>query len=238
MPVLRTFCWTMALGWTAAAIVMLPAAVGCAPAVKKSGGSPFASKKSSNEPVGIKTAAKTIEELKTVREQAKTLPPAEQQRYVQEMKQRLPQEQDPLVRMQIMDTLAEFPGPEAVAVMQAGMADSSPEVRIAGCKALGRRKGPDAVKELTRVLQSDTDIDVRIAATRALGETGDQAAVATLGEALNDSDPALQYRAVQSLKSISGRDYGSDMNAWKAYAKDTRNTPPPTIADRFRNLFR
>lgn len=238
MPLVRTYRRLIAAASTALAIVMMPGAIGCAPAMKKSSGWPFASKSKNNEPVGIKTAAKTIEELNAVQAGAKNLSAEEQQRYLQELGQRLGQEQDPLVRMQIIETLAAIPNPQAVAVVQTAMSDPNADVRVVACQALGHRGGPEAVRELTRVLGTETDVDVRIAATRALGETGDESAVSSLGEVLSDSDPALQYRAVQSLKNISGRDFGSDMNAWKAYAKDSKSAPPPSIADRVRGMFR
>jgi hypothetical protein len=39
-----------------------------------------------------------------------------------------------------------------------------------------------------------------------------------LARALEDADPAVQYRAVASLKKVSGRDLGNDVNAWREWA--------------------
>ena len=224
--------------WLGTVIVAMPGTIGCAPwGAKSTSLWPTAKKPKDSEPVGIKTAAQHIEELKAMEKAAKSASPDDQQRASQELAQRLQLEQDPLVRMQLVQTLAALPTPAATAALQAALTDSNADVRVACCQAWGRRQGSEATKALTQVLSSDTDIDVRLAATRALGEMRDEAAIPALGEALSDTDPALQYRAVQSLKHVSGRDFGSDMNAWREFAKNSRNAPPPTIAERLRSWF-
>ena len=40
-----------------------------------------------------------------------------------------------------------------------------------------------------------------------------------LGEALADADPAMQYRAVLSLKKVTGKDLGNDVDRWQQYVK-------------------
>ena len=72
---------------------------------------------------------------------------------------------------------------------------------------------------LAEALRSDVDADVRLAAAKALGETKNPAATAPLGEALNDSDPAMQYQAVLSLQKATGKDLGNDVARWQRYVK-------------------
>ena len=81
------------------------------------------------------------------------------------------------------------------------------------------------------------DADVRLAAAKALGETKNREAVAALGEALDDSDPAMQYRAVLSLKQVTGKDLGNDVNRWQQYVKGEPPEPTPSLAERIRRLF-
>ena len=59
-----------------------------------------------------------------------------------------------------------------------------------------------------------------------------------LARALEDPDPAVQYRVVDSLRQVSGRDLGNDVNAWRAWAADpeARDTQP-TMAETIRQLF-
>jgi hypothetical protein len=63
--------------------------------------------------------------------------------------------------------------------------------------------------------------------------------VQALGIALDDADPALQHRAVQSLERVSGEDFGDSVPAWRQYVRgEPVNAPePPSIAERFRELF-
>jgi hypothetical protein len=60
-----------------------------------------------------------------------------------------------------------------------------------------------------------------------------------LAEALSDADPAIQYCVVGALKQISGKDYGTDVNLWRAYARGENPAPPegPSIAQRIKKLF-
>jgi hypothetical protein len=41
---------------------------------------------------------------------------------------------------------------------------------------------------------------------------------------LDDPDPAMQYRAVMSLRQVTGQNFGNDVARWKAYVK---GEPPP-----------
>jgi HEAT repeat protein len=66
---------------------------------------------------------------------------------------------------------------------------------------------------------------VRLAATEALGKIKSPDSVKALAAALEDRDPALQYVGVQSMKSVTGKDYGPDVQAWRQVASG--GTPPP-----------
>ena len=158
--------------------------------------------------------------------------PAEQQRRVSaELAGRITNETDEVIRAKVVRTLGEFTTPEADAGLRMALADPDADVRIAGCKAWQRRNTPVARQLLAEVLGSDTDVDVRIVAARALGRFEGQQTVAALAVALDDSDPALQYVAIQSLKSSSGRDYGDNVEAWRAYASG--QTPPDSVKPSF-----
>ena len=87
-----------------------------------------------------------------------------------------------------------------------------------------------AVQVLAGALAGDTNFDVRLAAARALGNVPhDPRAIAALGIALKGSDnPAMTYRVVSSLKSASGKDFGSDVNQWQQYADSFIPQQPAT----------
>ena len=89
------------------------------------------------------------------------------------------------------------------------------------------------------MLTSDVSHDVRLASARALGKIKDQRAVAALGDALADSDPAMQYRAVLSLKEITGQDLGNNVDRWRQYVKEGHplQAQPTSMADRLKRIF-
>ncbi len=149
-------------------------------------------------------------------------------------------ERDPLIRAEIVRTLGSYPGRQSDRVLTAAVSgDPSTEVRIAACEALGKRGGRGVAEKLGEVLQGDTDNYVRLAAIEALGQTRDRAAVAPLGEALADKDPALQRRAVLSLKEVTGEDYGNDVNRWQQYVNGEQPAPPEPVsfAESMRQMF-
>jgi hypothetical protein len=145
------------------------------------------------------------------------------------------QETDPLLRMEIIRTLGALPTPESTEVLAAALRDGDREVRITVCRAWAQRGGPEAVQVLSEVLAHDSEIDVRMAAARGLGAMRDppDEAIAALGRALEDRDPALQHRAVVSLRQVTGRDFGDDVNAWREFVQGG-NPPQATIVSRLR----
>jgi hypothetical protein len=177
--------------------------------------------------------------------------PQDQERASADLARMMQTEQDPLVRIEIVRTLAGIPTEMAAAVIYAGMKDSDPEVRVAVCQAWGKRAAPRkalgaesipdkeaevAARLLAEALAGDTNVDVRLAAARALGKVkNDPRAVGALGIALKDRDPALQLRAIASLKEISNKDFGNDVSKWQLYV-DSVAPPsvqqPKAVADR------
>jgi hypothetical protein len=167
----------------------------------------------------------------------------EQREITDQLARQMQVEPDPLVRQSVAAAIAEFHTPMAQQVLEAGLADENENVRVACCQALGRRAeagvldpGNTSVAALANALRSESDIDVRLAAAEALGHIKSPEAIQALVAALDDRDPALQYVGVQSMKSITGQDYGPDVQAWRTVA--TSDTPPtpqtPSLAERLR----
>lgn len=221
------------LGRLRAPCVALLAAVLCGCAEQRPW-RPFASL--SREQPTVKTPADRIEELVELSEGADQLPAAEQERYCQELARELAQSNDPLLRAAIVRAIARFPTTTAAVMLDRGLADSDQDVRIAACEGWTIRGGSEAVAKLSELLNSDTDIDVRLAAARGLGELGDSAAQTALALALDDPNPALQHRAVQSLRSVTGKELPS-VAAWQDYLRSGEEPPPPTLAERVRDFF-
>lgn len=164
------------------------------------------------------------------------LKPEDQQLMAENLARMLHTEQDALVRAELVRTLARCPSLVATESLRHAMRDPVLEVRVATCEAWGVHGGPSAVPALTSMLTADPELDVRLAAIRSLGKLKDPAAVESLARALEDPNPALQYRAVEALRLVSGKEYGDDVNAWRAYCRG-ENPPEISLTERVRRLF-
>ena len=148
------------------------------------------------------------------------------------------EEHDPRVRCGILDVAAGFDDASALAICRGGLQDPDERVRLTACAVWGRRGGAEAVELLAARYRSDLELDVRLRALKALGECRDESAIPVLARALEDSDPAVQYRAVAALKTVSGRDLGNDVNRWREWAADPEGSSAEwSIAETLRKVF-
>jgi HEAT repeat protein len=185
---------------------------------------------------GVVAPAERIAELRKLSEKAAQASSEEKQRVSDQLATSIRTEKDPLIRLEIIRTLGRYPGASADPILKAALSDADAHVRVAACDAWGKRNDAQAVQLLAGALSGDVDADVRLAAAKALGETKGPEAAKALGEALSDADPAMQYRAVLSLKKVTGKDLGNDVNRWQQYVQG-EPAPPPTLAERFWQLF-
>ena len=191
----------------------------------------------SDELPGVVPPAKRISELQKLSETAAGKTADEKLKISGELAASIRAEKDPLIRVEIIRALGHYPGTAADAILKAAMSDTEMNVRVAACEAWGHHGNPEAVALLSEALRSDVQSDVRLAAAKALGETRNPAAVPALGEALADADPAMQYRAVLSLKQATGKDLGNSVDRWQQYVKGEQPKPAPTLAERIRSWF-
>jgi HEAT repeat protein len=162
----------------------------------------------------------------------------EQREISDQLARQIQVEPDPLVRQSIVKALEEFRTPIAQQVLQAALSDDNEAVRIECCQVLGRRAEPATVASLAAALNGDKDEDVKMAAAKALGKIKSPEAMKALAAALDDRDPAMQYVGVQSMKSITGKDYGPDVQAWRQVAAGGAlpAESAPSIAERVKNI--
>lgn len=183
------------------------------------------------------TADQRIAELKKEASEANAGDSAAQVAFTQGLIQTLLSEHDPRVRCSILEIAAGFETPAAAAICEGGLQDPDMRVRIKACDVCGKR-GSEAVPLLAAAIETDDEVDVRLQAVRALGESEEASAIPVLARALEDPDPAIQYRAVAALRQVSGRDLGNDVNAWRTWAADPAvRDAEPTMAETFRRLF-
>jgi hypothetical protein len=161
----------------------------------------------------------------------------EQRQITDQLARQIQVEPDPLVRQAVVTSIAAYRTPMAQQVLEAGLNDENAAVRVACCRSLGKRAETASVACLAGALRSDKDVDVRMAAAEALGKINSPDSIKALAVALDDRDPALQYAGVQSLKAITGKDYGPDVQAWQQVAKgENPPAPTPSVAERLRKM--
>lgn len=164
-------------------------------------------------------------------------PPTRQEEFARRLVDAVVAEHDPAIRSLIVETAAGLQAPSAIAICRGAVSDPDPRVRMAACTAWLRLGGGDAVAELSRRYREDDDLGVRLRALRALGELKDAAAIPVVVTALDDPDPAVQTRAVQALKQLTGRNLGNDPQAWRTWAAYPEGKPSWNIAETLRRMF-
>jgi HEAT repeat protein len=180
-----------------------------------------------------------ISELRATKRSAKSFEPQQQERTVARMTELIRDDENPLIRAAGVRVLGEISTISALPGIQAAAVDADPLVRVAASEAFGRRADSDAATALSRLATDDADTDVRLSAVAALGNCEDQQAVQALSLALDDGNPAIQNRAVQSLKSSTGQSLGDNVAVWRAYlhGEPSPVLPAESLADRFQRIF-
>jgi HEAT repeat protein len=180
-----------------------------------------------------------LEQLTELQKRAGAMSEGEQARVAAELSRALAEDPSPQYRAQVARTLGDLPVPAAADALRQAVHDKEPSVRVAACTAWGKRGGDEAVSALAEVLGRDADLDVRTAAARELSNFKTPGAISALGVALDDPDPALQHRAILSLKTVTGKDFGNSVSAWRQFVREgvVQPSETPSLAERLRNLF-
>lgn len=147
-------------------------------------------------------------------------PVENQQRVAEELAEVLHRDPVLLLRLHAVKLLGELNCPAAIQALEDASRDHTSDIRIASIDAWGRMPAEKAIPQLQEIIGSDTDTDVRLAATRALGNFSGQQAVEAISLALDDRNPALQFRAAESLQKVTGEQYGRDISAWQRYVQN------------------
>ena len=122
-----------------------------------------------------------------------------------------------LLRIEAAKLLGRLPTQTATQALQIASKDRESDVRLAAIRAWRDRRDAAAIEMLDEMIENDQDIDVRIQAISALGEFSDPRVAKILSSVLSDPDPAIQMQAATSLASVTGQDFGTDIQAWQRY---------------------
>ncbi|HNW43065.1 MAG TPA: HEAT repeat domain-containing protein [Elusimicrobiales bacterium] len=110
--------------------------------------------------------------------------------------------EDPMVRRQGINLLAQRRDPKAAPVLVKALADSSSHVRQAAVEGLGLLAWSAAAPEISALLTDDADAGVRQQAAISLSYIRDPQAGPALVKALADESPAVRYAAMRTLGTM------------------------------------
>lgn len=227
---MRQFCL---LSICSAMLIGIAVASGCATASKPFASlagirAPWAADEVEDEALLADTLFGKKQRMEAAVAVAKNGPVEQQQKVGKGLQEIIRRDPVLLLRLHAVNLASELRCPAALAALQEASTDSSSDIRIAAVKAWESMPGDLAVPQLQEIIGSDTNVDVRLSATKALGKFSGTQAVQAISLALNDSDPALQLRAMESLGSASGENLGLNVTAWKDYV--ARVAPPVSPA--------
>ena len=167
------------------------------------------------------------------------MPKDRQTFWAQHLDKILQHDSSPEMRRLAVSAAGNMQTAEAIGLIEKGLDDDSIKVRMEACRALGGRSEEAATRLLASTAGSETDEDVRNAALDAIGNHKGSMALDSLKIALNDRDPATQNLAIESLRRVTGKNYGDDPDTWIA-ALDGKSVQeqPTRLVESIRNQLR
>lgn len=163
------------------------------------------------------TYSQRLAELDLLKARIASLPAHDKQKWAVELEKIVTTDTSPELRAQAAQVLAQTEGEAADRGLNAASTDKVEKVRLAVCKAWGARRDEHARDMLLSLAKTDESDDVRQAALAALGNFDDTEVREMLVDALDHKNPAIQQQAVVSLRTMTGRDFGGDFDAWKRF---------------------
>lgn len=138
---------------------------------------------------------------------------------------------DPSVRAAAVRALSNHGGPEHAAMLAERLGDEDAIVRLEAARALQRIHSPATVDALLRHLPEpsvgdpargiapagEADAAVRAEVARALGQYAENRVVLALISALADRALPVNRNAQDSLRILTGQDFGFDRRAWQEW---------------------
>ncbi|GIW93764.1 MAG: hypothetical protein KatS3mg110_1805 [Pirellulaceae bacterium] len=164
--------------------------------------------------------------IRAIRQQAHHMTPEDQATTARELTRLIQEDSNLVLRITAVQSLMVFPPELSRQGIYAAATSQDAELRAAACPGLRQLGDEQAIALLVNLFEQDTNVDVRAAALRAMDGLDHPLVYRALAAALDDNDPALQYRAMEALAHTTGRRYGHDVAAWKAYLRG-ENPPEP-----------
>jgi len=169
-----------------------------------------------------------LQELELLKKQLPTMASSEQVPWAQQLSGIIQKDPSSEMRAQAVAAIALIQADTAVTALNFASGDDVEKVRLAACRAWKMRGDIPARDMLLSLAQTDESSSVRQAAIDGLSVfPQDPEVKSALASLLNDRSPAIQFHVAQSLKTITGRDYQGDFEAWKRFMGG-EDVPQPT----------
>jgi len=132
---------------------------------------------------------------------------------------------DPSVRAAAIRALGRHGDPIHASLLIDALDEESEFVRVEAARALQRVHSGQAIDPLIARTEeaNETDVDVRAAAADALGQYRESRVVLALIGALRDPRLSVNHRVRQSLRTLTGQDFGLDRSAWIQWYNSTED---------------
>lgn len=159
-----------------------------------------------------------LSELDLLKSQLPTMDASKQSQWASQLEQIILADPSSELRSRAVVAVASIETEAALRALNAASSDEVEKVRLAACKSWQIR-GDRAARDMLISMASKPDetTSVRQAAIEALSTFNDEDVKQTLAVLLDDRSPAIQYQVAQSLKEMTGADYGGDFESWKQY---------------------
>jgi len=196
---------------------------------------PFTAKVDAYESQYTTTPADRIQQLEELTDNPNQIPSEQLAQLAQQLNDTVTNDPDKLVRRAAVRLLAELPDEFAAAGLRQAVQDKDPTVRQLAIEGWSKRNSEEAISVVTEALRGDDHLDVQLAATKGLANFRSPEVIQSLSAALQDRDPAVQYRAAQSLARVTGQNLGTDVTAWQRYLAESAGpahvaeTPQPAM---------
>ena len=161
-----------------------------------------------------------VDEVLYVQKRLPKMPVTEQQEWANKLEVMIREESSPELRRQAVAAISLIDSPVTEKALNTASGDDVEKVRLAACKGWTLRGGAPAKDMLMSLAQADSSNSVRQQAIDGLSKFDDPEVVKSLAVLLDDSSPAIQERAIGSLASITGQEYGGNVDQWRRYIGD------------------
>ena len=182
---------------------------------------PFASKTDAYKSQYGLSSADRIRQLESLTEKPTKISSAQLPILAQQLTDTIANDADSLVRRAAIRLLAQLPDEFALPGMREAAQNSDHVVRQLAIEGWSERITDEAVSVLTGALRNDGHLDVQLAAAKGLANFNSSTVIQALSTALEYQDPAIQFRAAQSLAQVTGQNLGTDITAWQRFLADS-----------------